>query len=561
MKRFACLGIIAALSCAAFSQSSDTAPQFEFSDVHLSAPATSTNRFLYRRGPTMRGGRYELKSATMLDLVSIAYGVNDDKVLGGPSWLEMTRFDIIAKAPANTTVETLKPALKQLLTDRFKLVAHPDTKPMPTYVLTQGKKLQIKQAAGAEETGCKPQTGSSGARGGTIMFANGSGATTTINLGPGMAVTYQCRNITMAGFAAGLPDMFGANVGSNPVLDQTALEGRWNFDVSWSFAFIGLAGPDQPDRVSFTDAVEKQLGLKLEQKQLPTPVVVVDRVNQKPTDNLPDIAARLNVPPPPTEFDVAAVKATDPDFRGGRQQVQPGGRVMLQGMNLRNLIMQAWNLRNDMLVGGPSWLTADRWDIIAKVSSSEQVDMESVWPLMRKLLEDRFQLKTHTEERSLTAYNLVALKPKMKKADPNTRTHSQAGLNNDGKSPSQTNGRVMTYQNYTMAQFADDLQRMAPGYIQTPVLDSTGLEGGFDFTLTFSPAGLVGGGVGGGRIARGGGDAGAPPAAGVGEAVDPGGNLSLFEAVEKELGLKLEQVKRPVTVLVIDSVERKPKDN
>jgi len=90
---------------------------------------------------------------------------------------------------------------------------------------------------------------------------------------------------------------------------------------------------------------------------------------------------------------------------------------------------------------------------------------------------------------------------------------------------------------------------MAAGYFQSPVLDATGLEGGWDFVLTFSGAGRVGGGP------RGRGDG------AVADAAAPDGAISIFEAVEKELGLKLEQQKRNVQVLVIDHIERKPIDN
>jgi uncharacterized protein (TIGR03435 family) len=293
----------------------------------------------------------------------------------------------------------------------------------------------------------------------------------------------------------------------------------------------------------------------LEQKQNPTPVIVVDSVNEKPTDNPPDLAERLKIPPPPTEFEVAALVPTDPDARMFRTQIQPGGRVNIQGMPLKILVQQAWNLRNDMLVGAPSWMETDRYDIVAKVSSSEPIDMDAVWPLVRKLLTDRFQMTTHNEERPATAYTLVSVKPKMKKADPATRSHIQNGPPPDGR-PRATNSalsRVMVCQNVTMTQFAAQLQPMAPGYLQSPVLDTTELEGGWDFTLSFSPAGMAE--MGGGRR---GGDGGAPA---VSEASDPGGALSLFDAIEKQLGLKLQAQKRSVSVLVIDRIERKPTDN
>ena len=76
----------------------------------------------------------------MVDLIRTAYGVDADKVLGGPSWLESDRFDVIAKAPPSATPETAKLMLQALLAERFKLVVHTDSHALPGFVLTVGKK-------------------------------------------------------------------------------------------------------------------------------------------------------------------------------------------------------------------------------------------------------------------------------------------------------------------------------------------------------------------------------------------------------------------------------------
>jgi uncharacterized protein (TIGR03435 family) len=105
----------------------------------------------------------------------------------------------------------------------------------------------------------------------------------------------------------------------------------------------------------------------------------------------------------------------------------------------------------------------------------------------------------------------------------------------------------------TMTQFAEQLQRLAPGYIHVPVLDSTGIEGNWDITLSFSTAGFIQNAGRGGGAGASSGDA--PTAS------DPNGGLTLFDAVNKQLGLKLEMQKRPLPVVVIDHVEEKPTDN
>jgi uncharacterized protein (TIGR03435 family) len=103
-----------------------------------------------------------------------------------------------------------------------------------------------------------------------------------------------------------------------------------------------------------------------------------------------------------------------------------------------------------------------------------------------------------------------------------------------------------------MAQFADQLLILAGNYVHYPVTDSTGLEGAWDFSFTYSPINPT-------QLA---GLRGAPPP-GVTDpgASDPVGGTSLLEAVEKQLGLKLEMQKRSHPVLVIDHMEEKPTDN
>ncbi len=548
MRAFARLIFIGLSSLPVFGQLALTVspPNFEAADIHASPHTTNPNPFM--SGGVLRGGRYDLRKATMVDLIRIAYDVDPDTVLGGPNWLETDRFDIVAKAPPETSAETIKLMLQTLLADRFKLVLHKDTKPMPAFVLTTGKgKPKLKEADGSGNTGCQPQQQKP--EPGTIPYAMVS-----------------CRNMTMQEFARTLRLMAGAYM-TNPVIDSTELKGSWDFDIKWTGqrALLGQAGAGG---ISIFDAVDKQLGLKLEAQKVPSPVLIVDSVNQKPTDNPP--GATQNLPPtPPAEFEVAVVKPSAPDsqlmFR-----VLPSGQMDLQGVTLKMLIAFAWNIdfttTNDMIVGAPKFLDSARFDIKAKAAVgtstgptiAPQIDVDDLRLMLRALLVDRFKLATHTEDRPVTAYNLVAAKPKLKPADPTNRTSFKEGPGPDGKDPRNANpilSRLVTCQNMTMAQFADLLQKIASGYIHSPVLDATGLAGAWDFTLSFSAAGLLQ------STANRSGDAGPPAPGGAPTASEPNGALSLFDAVNKQLGLKLEEKKRPVEVLVIDHVEEKPTDN
>src|SRR5262245_28122673 len=128
MRLFAGIGIAALVSTVAVGQSAQTTSTFDGADVHVRSHTTNPTPFM--TGGVLRGGRYDLRNATMLDMIRVAYGVDPDTILGGPNWLERDRFDVIAKAPPATSPDTVKVMLQALLADRFKLAIHKDTKPI-----------------------------------------------------------------------------------------------------------------------------------------------------------------------------------------------------------------------------------------------------------------------------------------------------------------------------------------------------------------------------------------------------------------------------------------------
>lgn len=179
--------------------------------------------------------------------------------------------------------------------------------------------------------------------------------------------------MTMAAFAAGLRDMPLSQqfLNTTPVLDQTGIEGAWDFTFKYTLparVLLGVNAPAGSDTVTLFDALDKQLGLKLELTKLPIPVIVVESVDQKPTPNAPGVEKSL--PPIPTEFEVATLKPTDPDFKGMMLQVQPGGRVNIATLPVKLLIEQAWGIRDELLFGAQKWMDSDRYDIVGKVSAS-----------------------------------------------------------------------------------------------------------------------------------------------------------------------------------------------
>ena len=225
----------------------------------------------------------------MVDLIHLGRVVQDDKIVGGPAWAGLDKFDILANAPAKATSADLRAMLQNLLADRFSLKVHKDIKPQPAFalVVAPGKKLHLKESDGNGAPGCKPQSSGSGEGRGQLNFMNENGVLTTIGLSAGNLITYNCRNVTMAAFAAAIPDFFGADTGPNPVADETDLKkGAWDFDLQFSFnMIIGPAGAQgNAERISFPDALEKQLGLKLDAQRTAVDVSAVDHL-EKPSAN------------------------------------------------------------------------------------------------------------------------------------------------------------------------------------------------------------------------------------------------------------------------------------
>ena len=537
--------ILGALACVAvvaapvFGQSAAPAPSFDIADVH----AGSRNPGVGMTGGQLRDGRYELHNATMVDLIRTAYSVDAERVLGGPSWLELDKFTVIAKAPQSTSLPTLKLMLQSLLADRFKLVVHQDTRPMMSYALTViGGKPKMREAAGPG-SGCQGQPQPPPE--------------------PGVVPTQLgvCRGVTMAAFADVLPRAAGPYI-TSPVVDETGLTGTWDFEIRFHGRLqLAQAGTEG---ISIFDALEKQLGLKLELKQRPTSAFVVDSLTQTPTPNAPEVAKALP-PPPPPEFEVATIKPTDPDTKGTTARLQPTGMVTVTGMPLKQLMQLGWDINSDDLLDVPKWLETARFDLVARAFASTTntdmppIEIDTLRQMVRTLLIERFKIKMHTEERSVSGYVLSADKPKLTKADPASRTKCQEGPAPNQSDPRNRNpilSRLITCQNTTMAQFAERLMYSANGYVRVPALDATGLDGGWNFSVNFSPIGAFQGGRGG----DGAGPAAAPPSGAL-TASDPNGAISLPEALDKQLGLKLEMKKRPMPVLVIDHIEEKPVEN
>jgi uncharacterized protein (TIGR03435 family) len=535
MTRFVLLSLLALMPI--FAQQ----PKFEIADVHVSA---TPRWFAQNNGGSIREGRYVNRDATMLNLVETAYGLTEDAIAGGPSWLDTDIYDIIAKVPDGATLEAAKPMLQALLAERFALVARNDTRPMPRYVLTVGKDgSKLKPAAKATDSGCQQQMGA----------PQGGGGPQGV---PNMKAT--CHNLTGPQIADNLRQLAGLQINSylpHEVADFTKLEGAWDFELEYTpIQLLDLKGRDG---ITFFDAVSKQLGLNLELKNVPMPALVVESVSRKPTPNAPGVSTNLGLAA--ARFEVASIKPINPNER-----IQPSRRIVSEMRflgTLRSLIGQAFRIQpnavSDEVIGLPKSVDTQVWDITAKLPSTgegasivtgthmQPPSRAVVLEMLRGLLVDQFELRTHTENQEVTVYVMTVPggKPKMTQADGSERMSCKAAPN--APKPFPNMGTMVDCRNITMTEFAENLEQ-ATGFFDHPIVDGTGLKGGWDFLIGWSrPEG-----------ARGPNPA-ANQAAGA-DAADPSGTLSSYDALQRELGIKLVKQKRSIPVVVVDHVDEKP---
>jgi len=294
-------------------------------------------------------------------------------------------------------------------------------------------------------------------------------------------------------------------------------------------------------------------------------------------------------PPAPLDY-VASVKRNTTG--GGLIRVLPGN-ISVTGMPAGMLIRLAYGLQDFQVVGGPGWLYSDRFDIEAKIEGPLPPGGPTlVQTLFRQLLEDRFKLKTHKDTRELPVFALVLARndgrlgpnltrssdecvammtsrgrgrpgqgpdgrggpppdrrggppPDGRAGPPPDGRGGPASLNFDG--PIQCGGRMggigrIRAGGNTIEQFASMLSERA----QRVVIDKTGLTGYYDIALNFTPSPD--------QMPQGPLPPGAAP-----PPIDPDGP-SLFTAIQEQLGLKLQDQRGPVEIVVIDSIDQ-PTEN
>lgn len=241
-----------------------------------------------------------------------------------------------------------------------------------------------------------------------------------------------------------------------------------------------------------------------------------------PPPHIPPMAATAH----PT-VEVATINPTKPGQRG-TYYIWRGGQLVVHNLTLDGLIKIAYDVQSKQLINSPSWMSSDKFDIQAKPSIPGTPNTTQIREMVKDLLAKRFQLKTHTEHKTMSAFVLTVAKggTKMKKDTSN------APLPGLFFGPPLITLRV---RNATMSDVTNLLQSTV---LDRPVVDHTGLTGHWDFSLHWTPDPTQ---FGGRKLPLPSGNAPAAP--------------PLATAIRQQLGLKMGLEKTSVPVLVIDHVE------
>jgi uncharacterized protein (TIGR03435 family) len=227
-------------------------------------------------------------------------------------------------------------------------------------------------------------------------------------------------------------------------------------------------------------------------------------------------------------WDVVTVKPSESDDTSSGFQVH-GRQILMERESVESMVGFGYGIHAKQIAGAPDWAATERWNIEGVPNVPGQPNMQQYETLVRKILAERFGLKVHTETRELPVYALRVAKDGATlasgkgivktAADPNGVLDMHDRINGGQRRIQVTNGSIA------------DIALVLKFYTDRPLVDQTGLAGRYDFQLAWTFD-----------------ETRAP--------TDGSAAPSLFTAVQEDMGLKLEPVKAPVDVLVIDKVER-----
>jgi uncharacterized protein (TIGR03435 family) len=213
---------------------------------------------------TVRGTQVMAINVTLLNLITFAYDLHERQVSGGPAWMSTERFEVAIKpdVPGQPNNQQFKKIFQKALTDRFQLKFHTEKRELSVYAITLPANTKHKLTESPAGNNLP-----------NLIFPR--------------AGLLPAQNATMNEFA----DVLQGAVMDRPVINQTNIEGRYNFTLDWTpdefqFASFGPRPGPFPDngKPNIFQAFQDQLGLKLESTKAPANVLVIDKV-EKPSDN------------------------------------------------------------------------------------------------------------------------------------------------------------------------------------------------------------------------------------------------------------------------------------
>ena len=278
-------------------------PAFEVASIKEARPPVSIESIQggqFHVGMNINGSRADYGFMSLADLIPYAYRVKRHQ-LSGPSWMNETRWDILARIPEGQAADRAPEMMQHLLAERFKLSIHRENREQAVYALVVGKGgLKLKQSAPEDE----PATGG----GFNVRINNdGSGAAISSTATGAMRMTpspnggmqLQMAKMTMAALADRLTQFM-----DRPVVDATGLNGNYQVTLDIPIeamngmafaqklaALAGLGSFGVPEasaldtRAASIIKSVKDLGLELQSRKAPIETILVDRVEKTPTAN------------------------------------------------------------------------------------------------------------------------------------------------------------------------------------------------------------------------------------------------------------------------------------
>jgi uncharacterized protein (TIGR03435 family) len=249
---------------------------------------TGDGRIMFGLQP---GGRFNATNVTLRMLLRQAFNVQEFQITGGPDWMASDRFDVVAKAPEGEfTADLMRPMLRSLLAERFKLVVHNETREMAIYALVKARddgKLGPNLSPAAIDCAAVMR----GRRGGPPPTPPQPGQKLECGfmIGPGRM---NAGGMPLSNLAQTLSPQVG-----RIVLDKTELTGNYDLELTYSLEGLGSVfpgggpplingapAPIDPNQPNLFTALQEQLGLKLDSQRGPVDVVVIDSVQQPEAD-------------------------------------------------------------------------------------------------------------------------------------------------------------------------------------------------------------------------------------------------------------------------------------